>query len=102
LKARLEAIRAELADVHSQADQITLHYPVKLYNQLLNVNRMGQSFDRGPTEQGMTVFRDLSGRVDVQLDRLHALEAGEVTGFNRMLEELKVPAVTIEVVKPIA
>ncbi|MEO7711962.1 MAG: glycosyl hydrolase [Gemmatimonadaceae bacterium] len=102
LKARLEAIRAELADVHSQADQITLHYPVKLYNQLLNVNRMGQSFDRAPTEQSHAVFRDLSTKVDAQLDRLRALESGDLTAFNAMMRELNVPAVTVEVVKPIA
>ncbi len=102
LKARLEAIRAELADVHSQADQITLHYPVKLYNQLLNVNRMGQSFDRAPTEQSHAVFRDLSAKVDAQLDRLRALESGDLTAFNAMMRELNVPAVMVEVVKPIA
>ena len=102
LKARLEAIRAELADVHSQADQITLHYPVKLYNQLLNVNRMGQSFDRGPTEQGVSVFRDLGSKVDAQLDRLRALEAGDLAAFNAMMRELNVPAVTAEQPKPIA
>ena len=102
LKARLEAIRAELADVHSQADQITLHYPVKLYNQLLNVNRMGQSFDRGPTEQGVSVFRDLGSKVDAQLDRLRALEAGDLAAFNAMMRELNVPAVTVEQPKPIA
>ena len=102
LKARLEAIRAELADVHSQADQITLHYPVKLYNQLLNVNRMAQSFDRAPTEQSRAVFNDLTGKVDAQLQRLRALESGELAAFNAMMRELNVPAVNVEVVKPIA
>jgi photosystem II stability/assembly factor-like uncharacterized protein len=102
LSGRLEAVRAELADVHSQADQITLHYPVKLYNQLLNVNRMAQSFDRGPTEQSGTVYRDLAGKVDAQVQRLRVLEAGDVGAFNRLLEELKIPAVTVRPVKPIA
>jgi hypothetical protein len=102
LKARLEAIKSELADVHSHADQITLHYPVKLYNQLLNVNRMAESFDRAPTVQAGAVFKDLGGKVDVQLDRLRALESGDISAFNRMLEELKVPAVTVEQPKPIA
>ena len=101
LRAQLEAVRASLADVHSQADQITLHYPVRPYNQLLNVNRMAQSYERGPTEQGRTVFRDLAAQVDASLARLHALEAGDVSAFNRMLEELKVPAVAVEVQKPI-
>ena len=102
LRGRLEAIRAELADVHSHADQITLHYPVKLYNQLLNVNRMALSFDTGPTEQAGAVYRDLAGKVDVQFEKLRALEAGDITAFNRLMEELKMPAVTVQVVKPIA
>jgi hypothetical protein len=101
LRSRLEAIRASLADVHSQADQITLHYPVRAYNQLLNVNRMAQSYDRGPTEQGVTVFRDLARQVDDALGRLRALEAGDVSAFNRLLEEVKAPAVPVEVPKPI-
>jgi photosystem II stability/assembly factor-like uncharacterized protein len=102
LKAQLESVRTALADVHSHADQITLHYPVRPYNQLLNVNRMALSYDRGPTQQGVTVFRTLAGQVDAQIDRLHRLESGEVSAFNRMLEELKVPAVSVEAPKPIA
>ena len=102
LRGRLEAIRAELADVHSHADQITLHYPVKLYNQLLNVNRMALSFDKGPTDQAGAVYRDLSGKVDVQFEKLRALESGDISGFNRMMEELKMPAVTVQPLKPIA
>jgi outer membrane murein-binding lipoprotein Lpp len=93
LRDRLEAIRAELIEVHSRTSQITLHYPVKLYNQLLNVNRMAQSFDRGPTTQSEEVYRDLAGKVDAQLGRLRALEASDLAAFNRLLKELDVPAV---------
>ncbi|AHG93559.1 BNR repeat-containing glycosyl hydrolase (plasmid) [Gemmatirosa kalamazoonensis] len=96
LRARLEAIRAALADVHSEADQITLHYPVRPYNQLLNVNRMAQSFDKGPTTQSQAVLRDLGAQVDAQLERLRALEAGDLSAFNRLMKELDVPAVTVE------
>ncbi len=102
LRGRLEAIRTELADVHSHADEITLHYPVKLYNQLLNVNRMALSFDRAPTEQAGAVFQDLSGKVQAQFEKLRVLEAGDISAFNRMLEELKMPAVTVQPLKPIA
>ncbi len=102
LRARLEAIRGELADVHSQADQITLHYPVKLYNQMLNVNRMAQSFEQGPTSQGEAIYQDLSGKIEAQFDRVRALEAGDLSAFNALLKELGIPAVEIKPVKPIA
>jgi len=102
LQARLEAVRGELADVHSQADQITLHYPVKLYNQMLNVNRMAQSFEKGPTSQGEAIYQDLSGKIDAQFDRVRALEAGDLAAFNALLKDLGIPAVEIKAVKPIA
>jgi hypothetical protein len=102
LKGRLEAIRAELADVHSERDQITLHYPVKLYNQLLNVNRMAQSFERGPTEQSVSVYRELAGKVDALIGRERTLESGELAAFNQLMRELNVPAVGVEQAKPIS
>ena len=102
LKARLEAVRAELADVHSQADQITLHYPVKLYNQMLNVNRMAQSYEKAPTTQGEAIYLDMSRKIDAQFDRVRALESGDLATFNALLKELGVPAVEVKPAKPIA
>jgi hypothetical protein len=91
----LEAVRAELVDVHSQVDQITLHYPVKVYNQLLNVNRMAQSFDRAPTEQAHAVLRELGAQVDALVGRMRALERNEVEAFNRLVAGLPMPAVPV-------
>ena len=48
------------------------------------------------------MFRDLGSKVDAQLDRLRALEAGDLAAFNAMMRELNVPAVTVEQPKPIA
>jgi hypothetical protein len=101
LKGRLEAIRAQLADVHSEADQITLHYPVRPYNQLLNVNRMAQSFERGPTEQAGRIYQALADQVDALVAKERAIESADIAAFNAMLRELDVPAVSVEVAKPI-
>jgi hypothetical protein len=75
---------------------------VRPYNQLLNVNRMAQSFERGPTEQAGAIYGELAGKVDAQIQRLHILEAGDLSQFNLMLKELNVPAVGTEQTKPIA
>jgi outer membrane murein-binding lipoprotein Lpp len=99
LGGKLEAVRAELVDVHSHADQITLHYPVKLYNQLLNVNRMAQSFEKAPTTQSEAVLRELGGQVDAQVARLRAIETTDLAAFNRLMKELDVPAVSVEEAK---
>ncbi len=93
LRAKLEAVRAELAEVDSHAYEITLHYPVKLYNQLLTLNAMAQLSDDAPTSGMLASYEDLMKQVRVQTGKLGELERGALVTFNAMLGELKVPSV---------
>ena len=93
IKRRLDTIRDSLVEVHSHADQITLHYPIRLYNMLLSLAGMVQSSQSAPTKQEGEVYRDLSAQVARQIAQLRALETNEVAAFNRMMRELDVPAV---------
>jgi len=93
LHQKLEAIRDSLVEVHSHADQITLHYPIRLYNMLLSLADMVQSADGAPTKQETEVYRDLAAQVDRHIGQLRALETTDVMAFNRMMRELDVPAV---------
>jgi hypothetical protein len=96
LRTKLEAIRAELVEVHSHADEITLHYPVKLYNMMLTLNGQLLTGDAAPTASQMETLKDLSGKVDAQLQKLRELESGDVGAFNRLMKELDVPAVDVK------
>ena len=100
LRARLEVVRAELAEVNSHAYEITLHYPVKLYNQFLTLNAMAQGSDDPPTTGMVTSYDDLMRQVRVQTSKLGALETNELGAFNALLLELKVPGVTTPPAKP--
>jgi photosystem II stability/assembly factor-like uncharacterized protein len=96
LRAKLEAIRAELVEVHSHADEITLHYPVKLYNMMLTLNGQLLTGDNAPTASQLESLKDLSGQVDAQLQKLRLLESTDVGAFNRLMKELDVPAVSVK------
>jgi len=74
---------------------------VRPYNQLLNVNRMAQSFERGPTQQAGQIYEALAGQVDALIARERAIESQDIQAFNAMLRSLDVPAVPVEVAKPI-
>ena len=93
LRRKLEAIRDSLVEVHSHADQITLHYPIRLYNMLLSLAGMVQSSQSAPTKQEVEVYRDLAMQVARHVTRLRALETNDVAAFNRMMRDLDVPAV---------
>jgi photosystem II stability/assembly factor-like uncharacterized protein len=94
LRARLEAVRDSLVEVHAHADEITLHYPIRLYNMLLSLADMVQSADGAPTKQEADIYRDLAAKVDIQLARLRGIERGDLAALNRLMRELEVPAVT--------
>jgi photosystem II stability/assembly factor-like uncharacterized protein len=93
LRSKLEAIRDSLVEVHSHVDQITLHYPIRLYNMLLSLADMVQSAEGAPTKQEGEVYRDIAAQVSRHIAQLRALEANDVVAFNRMMRELDVPAV---------
>ena len=96
LRAKLEAIREELVEVHSHADEITLHFPVKPYNMMLTLNGQMLTGDNAPTQTQMESLKDLSGKVDVQLQALQLLESTDISAFNRLMKELDVPAVSVK------
>ena len=95
VKTKLEAIRDSLVEIHSHADQITLHYPVRYYNMLLSLAGMVQSADAAPTAQEGGIYREIAPKVDVQITRLRAIESSDIAAFNNLLKELNVPAVMI-------
>jgi hypothetical protein len=93
---RLEAVRDSLVEIHSHADEITLHYPIRYYNMLLSLAGMVQSADAGPTAQEGAIYRDIAPKVDAQITRLHSIEATDVLAFNTLMKELNVPAVLLK------
>jgi hypothetical protein len=95
IKEKLEAIRDSIVEIHSHADQITLHYPVRYYNMLLSLAGMVQSADSKPTDQEFGIYAEIAPKVDAQLARLRSIEATDLAAFNALMRELNVPAVTI-------
>jgi hypothetical protein len=94
LRSKLEVVRGDLAEVNSHADEITLVYPVRIYNQLLTLNAMIQGSDDPPTAGMTTSLDDLVKQTRAQQAILKTLEDKDLAAFNAMMVELKVPAVT--------
>jgi photosystem II stability/assembly factor-like uncharacterized protein len=95
LHDKLEAVRDSLVEIHSHADQITLHYPVRYYNMLLSLAGMVQSADMAPTQQEGAIYRDIAPKVDAQIARLRGIESADLAAFNALMRELNVPAVLV-------
>ena len=95
LRAKLEAVRAEIYEVYTKADQATLNYPIKLYQMFISLNGQVLEGTAPPTKQHGEITNDLGGKLDVQLKTLQGLEDKELSDFNAMLSRLGVPNVFV-------
>ncbi|MBI2796156.1 MAG: glycosyl hydrolase [Gemmatimonadetes bacterium] len=93
LRAKMEAVRAELYEVYTKADQATLNYPIKLYQMWVTLNGQVTDADTRPTDQQGAIFVDLSQKLDVQLNTQAALEANDLARFNALMKETGLPEV---------
>jgi len=75
---------------------------MKLYNQLMTINGQIQLGDYAPTAQHREMFAEWSGKVAEQLRKLQQLEENELAAFNRLMQELGMPAVFVPARKVIS
>ena len=95
VRDRLELVRTELVDWFNHDDQATLHFPIKLYNMMLTLNSQVLGQDAAPTQQHGAILNDLGGKIDVQLEALQKLEAGELKALNSLLQEVGLPPIFV-------
>jgi photosystem II stability/assembly factor-like uncharacterized protein len=87
LKGALSVVENELYQTRLRSSQDPLNFPIKLNNKIAALRGIIESVDDEPTDQSHEVFADLSGQLQVQLDRLAAIVATDVPGFNQVLQQ---------------
>lgn len=96
LKGKLSRVEEELYQVRNQSSQDPLNYPIKLNNKLAALLGAVEGVDGRPTAQSFEVFRELSARLDQQLNWLNTIFTVDVPKFNndwlRGVEPIRVPA----------
>ena len=102
VRAKVEAVRAELYEVGCHVDQCTLDMPVKLYNKFITLNMQLQGGAYAPTRQNGEVYDGLKATLDVQLQALERIESEDLARFNALLERNGLPPVHVPARKPIA
>ena len=93
--ASLTVVENNIYQTKLQADEDALNFPIKLNNKLGALLGTVQANDLEPTAQSYTVFDDLSAKLKVETDHLERIVTGDVSSFNKLVEEEKIPAVVI-------
>ncbi len=90
LKENLTSIEDALIQVKAGSP---LQPPSRLNSKMATLSAFVDNADFAPTKQCYEAYDFLSERIDVQLTRLHDLEAGDLAGFNERIRQANVPAV---------
>ena len=93
LQEKLSAIEDEVIQVRYKGARDRLDLPVKLNAKLAELTSVVAAADFVPPKQTYDVFSDLSGRINLQLQRLDEVIDQDVTGFEHLLRELQIPAI---------
>ena len=88
----LSAVEEELVQIKAKSGQDLLNFPMKLNNKLAALTYTVSSADTRPTKQAYQAYEDISGRIDIQLQKLKkAVE--QLPTFNSLVKEADIPAV---------
>jgi hypothetical protein len=82
-----------------RASEDALNFPIRINNKLASLLGTVLGSDTAPTEQSYAVFKELNAQLDVQLDKLRAIETKDVAEFNKLVREQNIPAITIKAAK---
>jgi len=93
---KLTKVEEALYQTKNASSQDPLNYPIRLNNKLAALTDVVESAAAPPTDQSYAVYKDLSGKIDDELDRLRALVAGDLAAFNQMVRDQNVPAVVVK------
>ena len=96
LKAKLTSIEEELYQTKNQSSQDPLNYPIRLNNKLAALGSVVASADAAPTDQSYVLYEELSGKINVQLQKLDETIRTDLPAFNKLVREQDVPAVFIK------
>jgi hypothetical protein len=95
LRRRMTAIEESLYQTKNRSGQDPLNYPIRLNNRIAALAGVVGNGDHRPTDQSGELFTQLSGELQVQLDRLRALIQSDVPAFNAMVRGANVPALVV-------
>ena len=79
-----------------RANEDALNFPIRLNNKLAALLGVVTQSDTAPTEQSYAVFKDLNAQLQVQLDKLAAIDSKDVSSFNAAVKQQNIPAITLE------
>jgi len=88
--AEMKEIEEALYQTKNQSRQDPLNYPIKLNNKLGHLNSLMAVGDFKPTDQAIAFKKEISTRIDKQLDKLEEIFKNQIPQLNKAIGEKEV------------
>jgi photosystem II stability/assembly factor-like uncharacterized protein len=96
LTANLSAVEDAIYQVKNQSSQDPLNFPIKINNRIASLLRAVNTGDGKPIASIEPIFRDLTGELKVQTDKLQQVLAADLPAFNAAAQKVGVGAVVVK------
>jgi hypothetical protein len=93
LAKRVSSTEGEIYQVQNRSSQDPLNFPIKLNNKIGALQGVVGGGDFKPTKQAYTVYGELSGKLQVQLDETKKAYAEELPKLNALLRKAGKPPI---------
>lgn len=91
----MKKIEEALYQTKNKSGQDPLNYPVRLNNKLAAVGGEADGSDFKPTTQVRAVYREITGKIDEQLQMLNKIFSDRIPKFNDLVKQKQVNPVSI-------
>lgn len=96
---RLDSLMTDIEKVLYQtklkSNQDMLNYPIMLNNKLAHVASLASMGIYRPTEQMIGVAKDISSKIDIQLEKWYAIQKNDIPKYNELIRTEKVDVIGI-------
>lgn len=89
----LATVEEEAYQVRNRSGQDPLNYPIRLNNKIAALAGVVESADNRPTDQSVEVFKELSARLDAELQKMNQVIKTDLTRLNAAFVREKLGAV---------
>jgi hypothetical protein len=93
---RLAEVEGEIYQVRNQSNQDPLNFPIKLNNKLAALLGQVAGSQSPPTDAQYTVYGDLGGKLDVELEQMRLILRQDMSRLNELLREAGLDPIDFE------
>ena len=90
LKGKLTTVEEAVYQVKNRSGQDPLNFPIKLNNKIAHLAGVIEGADAKPTDQTFAAFKELSGELQMELDKLNDALDKDVIAVNKLLAGKKI------------